>query len=99
MDDISLLAQQLEKEDPAQYDAQKGALTLLLDSPTVEATALLISVIERFEDETLLNLAINALAKIASDEAIAALAKLVFEPSPSKKAQQAARALGYSRSF
>jgi HEAT repeat protein len=95
--DISLLAQQLEQEDPEQYELQKAALTLLVDSPNEDATKVFVKVAQDFQDSTLINVAINGLAKIGSDEAIDALAKMVFEHSNTTIRSEAARALGYSR--
>jgi HEAT repeat protein len=97
--DISLLAQQLEQENPEQYERQKAALTLLLDSPDVDAIPALLNVLHHFEDDMLLNLAINALAKIGTDEALNALGEQLFQIDHPRKGKEAARALGYSHSI
>ena len=96
--DISLLARQLEHEDPAQYELQKSALTVLVDSPAPEAIDILLNVVHHYENPVLLSLAMNVLAKIRSTEAIAALSHLMFEHPEAKNRSEAARALGYSHS-
>ena len=97
--DISLLEQQLEQEDPNQYELQKAALTLLSDSPPVEALALLIKVMQGYEDTMLMRLAMNGLAKLGTDDALDALGEQLFQPSQASNSKEAARALGYSRSI
>lgn len=96
--DISLLAKQLEREDPAQYELQKSALTVLIDSPTSEAIDVLLNVVNHYENSVLLSLAMSVLAKIRSTEAIAALVHLSFEHPEAKNRSEAARALGYTHS-
>jgi hypothetical protein len=75
--DINVLSQQLKQEDPEQFDLQKAVLETLPKVASPEAVKIARNVIDNFENRSLVNLAMDALAKMLTDESFAALSDMM----------------------